>query len=132
MKNYLGLNKKWIGNLILFPGRWSGDACLTQWGGVEHVFAENLCVTDNHYPQALDSSVEGDKCTFNYTDPASAPFLPLLHDNVYSTPDGVFSTGCDVQYDLAALQALGQELGSTVVKGYTVADLVARAEALIV
>jgi hypothetical protein len=132
MKNYLGQNKKWIGNLILFPGRWSGDACLTQWGGVEHVFAENLCVTDNHYPQALDSSVEGDTCTFNYSDPSSAPRLPLLHDNVYSTPDGAFSTGCDTQYDLAALQALGQEVGSTVVKGYSIADLIARAEALIV
>jgi hypothetical protein len=51
---------------------------------------------------------------------------------VYSTPDGAFSTGCDTQYDLAALQALGQEVGSTVVKGYSIADLIARAEALIV
>lgn len=30
-------------------------------------------------------------------------------------------------YDLAALQKLGQELGSTVVKGYVVGDVVAQA-----
>ena len=131
MKNYLGLNKKWVGNMILFPDRWSGDACLTQWGGVDHVYSENYCVTSSHFPMALDSSVEGDTCSMNYTDPVSAPFLPTLHDNVYSTPDGAFSTGCDVQLDLAQLQALGQELGSSVVQGYAVADILDRAKALL-
>ena len=132
MKNYLGLNKKWVGNLILFPGRWSGDACLTAWGGEEHVYSENFCVTNNGFPMALDSSVEGDTCTMNYSDPTSAPWLPLLHGNTYSTPDGSFSTGCDTQYTLAQLQAQGQELGSTAVKGYTISDLLARAAALVV
>ena len=115
----------------MFPERWSGDACLTQWGGVEHVYSGNTCVRSDHFPLALDSSVEGDKCTFNYSDPASAPFLATLHDNTYSTPDGLFSTGCDTQYSLAQLQAMGQELGSVAVKGYTIADIVARAAALI-
>lgn len=115
----------------MFPERWSGDACLTQWGGVDHVYSGNTCVRSDHFPLALDSSVEGDKCTFNYSDPASAPFLATLHDNTYSTPDGLFSTGCDTQYSLAQLQALGQEIGSVAVKGYTIADIVARAAALI-
>ena len=132
MKNYLGLNKKWVGNLIVFPERWSGDACLTQWGGVEHVYSGNTCVRSDHFPLALDSSVEGDQCLFNYSDPVSSPFLPLLHDNVYSTPDGDYSTGCGTMYSLAQLQALGQELGSVAVKGYAVADIVARAAALLV
>ena len=162
MKNYLGLNKKWVKNLIVHPGRWSGDACLTAWGGQEHVYSENTCITNNGFPQAFDSSVEGDKCTFNYSDVTSAPFLPSTHGNVYSTPDGTFATGkstpnqtpghpradtspstrarmrpahprtyprtgCDTMYDLAALQKLGQELGSTVVKGYDVGDVVAQA-----
>jgi hypothetical protein len=89
-------------------------------------------VANTNFPMALDSSVEGNTCTMNYTDPATAPWLPTLHSNVYSTPDGVFSTGCDTMYDLAQLQAQGQEIGSTVVKGYTISDLVARAAALLV
>lgn len=97
MKNYLGLNKKWVKNLIVHPGRWSGDACLTAWGGQEHVYSENTCITNNGFPQAFDSSVEGDKCTFNYSDVTSAPFLPSTHGNVYSTPDGTFATGKSTQ-----------------------------------
>ena len=68
----------------------------------------------------------------NYTDAATAPFLPTTHGNVYATPDGSFQTGCDAPlYTLGSLQALGQELGSVAVKGYDAAALLAHAAALL-
>lgn len=130
-KNYLGQNKRWLGNLVVFPDRWSGDACLTAWGGEEHVYENNTCVTTNGFPQAFDADVEGNNCVFNYSDAVTAPFLPATRNNVYATPDGSFQTGCQTLYTLAELQALGQEAGSIVVKGYDAAALLAQAAALL-
>ena len=115
----------------MHPQRWSGDACLTAWGGLDHLYAYNTCLTQNGFPQAFDSSLGGDTCVMNYTDPITAPYLPQTHDNIYSTPDGSFATGCDTMYNLAQLQAVGAELGSKVVKGYAVADIMAQAAALL-
>lgn len=130
-KNYLGQNKKWVGNLLVFPDRWAGDPCLNQWGGQEHVYSDNECITQSSSPQFATSSVVGDECIFDYGNASVAAYLPYTHGNVYHTPDGTFSQGCDKTYSLAELQALGQELGSTVVKGYDVAAVNAAARALL-
>jgi len=122
----------WDSNLIIFPGRWSGDPCLCAWGGQKHVFTNNSCVVSSDFPLSLDSSVEGDVCEMNYTDAAQAPFLPFLARNKYYTQSGAYQNGCQAPfYDLPALQALGQELGSTAVKGYEAAQVLASARALL-
>ena len=74
----------------------------------------------------------GDKCIVNYTDPTSAKFLPFVHGNTYHTQTGAFFTGCQAPlYTLESLQAVGQELGSTAVKGYNVADVIGLATELL-
>ena len=130
-KNYLGQNKKWVNNLFVFPDRWAGDPCLNEWGGEEHVYSGNECVVASDSPMFMTSSVVGDQCIFNYSDPASAPFLTTTHDNIYHTATGAFAQGCDVTYNLTGLQAVGQELRSVVVAGYVAADVVARARAML-
>jgi hypothetical protein len=118
----------WDSNLVIFPDRWSGDPCLCAWGGEGHVYSNNTCITMNDSPQGFDSSVSGNTCSVNYTDPSAAPFLPTAHLNTYHTPDGTFFEGCAAPYyTLASLQAVGQELGSAVIKGYDTDALVAQA-----
>lgn len=132
-KNYLGQDKVWDSNLIVFPGRWSGDPCLCAWGGRNHVYSNNTCVAaDTDFPLSLDSSVEGNTCAVNYSDAVAAPFLPLLTANTYHTASGAYNNGCQAPYyNLSSLQALGQELGSVVVKGYTVDGVLAAARTLL-
>ena len=43
-KNYLGHDKRWADNLIIFPDHWAGDPCVQIWGGPEHYFVGNECV----------------------------------------------------------------------------------------
>ena len=31
-KNYLGHDKRWAKNLIIFPDHWAGDPCVQIWG----------------------------------------------------------------------------------------------------
>ena len=122
----------WDSNLILLPGRWSGDPCLCAWGGQHHVFTNNTCVvTGTDAPLSLDSDVGGSTCVLNYSDPRSAAFLPALARNTYHTATGAFSVGCDVAYSLAQLQALGVEVGSVAVAGYDAGDVVRHARALL-
>ena len=130
-KNYLGQNKKWVNNLITYPDRFSGDACLTQWGGEEHTYANNTCITKNNQPQYSTSSVMGDQCIFNYSDATTSAFLPLTHNNIYMTPDGTFSQGCDTLYDLTQLQSIGAEIDSTVQRGYIISDIINQAQTLL-
>lgn len=111
--------------------RWSGDPCLCAWGGQNHVYSNNTCVSGTDDPVFFDASVEGNQCIFNYSDADTALFLPKTHSNTYLTPNGVFQTGCDIMYDLTELQELGQELGSIVRKGYIVEDIIAQARALL-
>ena len=80
-KNYLGHDKVWDSNLIVFPDRWSGDPCLCAWGGRGHVYSNNTCVVSSDYPQSFDASVGGDTCVVNYTDPVGAPYLPTTRLN---------------------------------------------------
>jgi len=131
-KNYLGQDKVWDSNLIVMPGRWSGDPCLCQWGGLGHVFSNNTCVTDTDFPLALDASVEGDTCIVDYANATTAPLLATLRANTYHTATGGYENGCAAPYyTLPALQALGQELGSIAIKGYTVDGVVASARTLL-
>lgn len=131
-KNYLGNDKVWDSNLFIFPDRWAGDDCLTAWGGQNHVYSNNTCITSSDYPQGFDSDVEGDKCIVNYTDPVSSKFLPSVHGNTYHTQTGAFFTGCQAPYyTLESLQAVGQEIGSQAVKGYDIASVVNLAKELL-
>ena len=131
-KNYLGSDKVWDSNLIVMPGRWSGDPCLCQWGGAGHVYSNNTCVTDNDFPLALDASIEGNVCSVDYSNATTAPLLATLRGNTYHTQSGAYNNGCEAPYyTLAALQALGQELGSVAIKGYSVASVAASARNLL-
>ena len=130
-KNYLGTDKAWDSNLIVFPGRWSGDACLTCWSGGGHVYTNNTCITQDDSPNYYDSSPAGASCMANYSDPTQVPLLPYFARNTYSTPSGSFQGGCSGEYALADLQALGQELGSAVSKGYDAEAILAHARELL-
>jgi hypothetical protein len=46
-----------------------------------HRYTNNTCVVQSDYPLSLDSSVEGNTCAANYSDPAGSPFLPTLARN---------------------------------------------------
>ena len=43
-QNYLGHDKHWADNLIIFPDHWAGDPCVQIWGGPEHHFVGNECI----------------------------------------------------------------------------------------
>ncbi len=131
-KNYLGTDKVWDSNLIVFPGRWSGDSCLTCWSGGGHVFTNNTCYTpQSDAPTYYDSSPDGSHCVANYSDPAQRALLPFFARNTYGTYSGVLQGGCSGELSLADLQALGQELGTTVTKGYSATTIVAQARAML-
>ena len=117
--------------MIILPGRWSGDPCICVWGGQHHVYTNNTCIVSDDSPLAIDSDVEGSKCIANYSDANSAAYLPALARNTYHTSSGGYEVGCDAPYSLAQLQALGQELGSIAIKGYTVSDVTQRAALLL-
>ena len=127
-KNYLGDTKVWDGNLFVAPNRWSGDPCLNAWRGANHVFTNNTCLMPTSgSPNYFDSTPSGASCAANYSDPAERPFLPTFANNKYITYKGQFTEGCSGELSLGALNALGQELGSTVTASYTVEGVVAQA-----
>ncbi len=131
-KNYLGNDKVWDGNLIIFPGRWSGDGCLTCWSGGGHVFTNNTCYTPgSDSPNYFDSSPAGETCWANYSNATQAALLPFFARNFYGTETGELRTGCDGSLSLQDLQQLGQEVGSVVAKGYSAAAILQQAEALL-
>ncbi len=122
----------WDSNVIVFPGRWSGDPCLTCWSGGGHVFTNNTCYTpQSDSPNYFDSSPAGASCIANYSDPAQRPLLPFFANNTYGTYSGGFSAGCQGELSLAGMQALGQEVGSVVHKGYSAEVVLAQARALL-
>jgi len=127
-KNYLGNDKVWDSNLIVFPGRWSHDPCLTAWRGANEVYSNNTCITpDTDQPVYFDASLSGSTCIFNYSDPDIAKYLPHTHSNTYHTPTGLFFSGCNSNITLADLQKVGEEIGSKSVKGYVLEDLLVHA-----
>ncbi len=131
-KNYLGDTKVWDSNLIVVPERWAGDPCICAWRGTAHVFTNNTCITPTSGgPNYFDSSASGDKCIANYTSADSAPFLPVFARNSYVTYKGQFAEGCAGELTLAAMNAVGQELGTRVGANYKVKDVAAMATALL-
>jgi len=131
-KNYLGSDKVWDSNLIVFPNRWSGDSCLTAWRGTGHVFTNNTCwIPSSDSPNYFDASPAGSSCVANYSDPSIAPFLPFFARNTYGTYSGEMRLGCDGNWSLGDMQAVGQELGTQLVKGYDSAAILSLARSLL-
>lgn len=131
-KNYLGDTKVWQSNLIVVPERWAGDPCICAWRGTGHAFTNNTCITPTSgSPAYFDSSASGDRCVANFSAPDSAPFLPTFAGNLYVTKGAQFAEGCAGELSLAAMNAVGQELGTRVEGSYSVEGVAAMAAALL-
>jgi len=115
-KNFLGNDKRWVGNLILYPnGRAVGSGngpCVMAWGGANEVYENNTCVTRSAGGPGVDPypwGAEGGGCS--YENATLLPILLGLRANTYLSPEAGFSPVCGES--LKGLQAIGQELGST-------------------
>ena len=69
-KNFLGNDKRWVGNLILYPnGRAVGSGngpCVMAWGGANEVYENNTCVTRSAGGPGVDPypwGAEGGGCS---------------------------------------------------------------------
>ena len=144
-KNYLGHDKHWADNLIIFPDHWAGDPCVQIWGGPEHHFIGNECVvgmgmgagddsppgtTSLPDPIGLDSGSTGG-CKVDWNNASLKDQIGHVHSNTYWTQDGEWSFGCgnatsgDHRFTMEDLHAAGEAEGSTVKQagGLTVAML---------
>jgi hypothetical protein len=144
-KNYLGHDKHWADNLIIFPDRWAGDPCVQIWGGPEHYFVGNECVVGLGHgdgcmpgcagqalpdPIGLDSGSTGG-CKVDWANASLAPQIGHVHSNKYWTQDGKWSFGCgnatspNHRFTIPELQEAGEAVGSVVrhASGLTVAIL---------
>jgi hypothetical protein len=140
-KNYLGHDKRWVSNLILFPDRWSGNPCAQLWGGESHYFVGNECIVGNatNDPLGLDGTREGSACLIDFSNVSNMDLLGHTHANAYYTQDGRWSFGCASKTDpnhrwtLPEMVAGGRAINSTVHKAsvLTVASLEAKARALL-
>jgi len=131
-KNFLGNDKVWIHNLVLYPnGRTPGSGngpCVMAWGGAHEVYENNTCVTRGAAGPGVDPypwGVEGSGC--DYANETMRPVLLHLSRNRYLSPKASYGSVCG--RDLADLQALGEEVGSSVGSEPTVSammDMAAR------
>ncbi len=116
-KNFLGNDKVWRANLILYPdGRTVGSGngpCVMAWGGANEVYENNTCVTRADGSPGVDPypwGPEGGGCS--YSNESLRPILlHLKGTNRYLSPTAGYNPVCG--QSLAGLQAIGQELGST-------------------
>ena len=121
-KNYLGHDKIWTKNLIVYPGRWSGDPCAMLWAGNNHHFVENICIVDpKSTPIALDGTNQGFECGINWDDPTSLKLVGMSSNNSYFVDDVKSwgfscgnSTAPDHFFTMAEMKAHGWELNSSV------------------
>ena len=122
-KNYLGHDKIWISNLLIYPGRWSGEPCAQIWGGKNHYFAENTClIAPGDPPIGLDGSTKGFACKIDWKDPENnLQFVGKTANNsYYLDKNDVWGFGCgngtspNHRFVMEELQKHGWELGSTV------------------
>ena len=122
-KNYLGHDKIWISNLLVYPGRWSGEPCAQIWGGKNHYFVENTClIAPGDPPIGLDGSTKGFACKIDWKDPKNnLQFVGKTATNSYYLDrNDVWGFGCgnrtspDHWFAMEELQKHGWELGSTV------------------
>ena len=116
-KNYLGNDKRWLDNLILFPERWSGDPCAQLWGGENHFFENNTCVTNTSWPLGLDGTAKGFKCRIDWTDKDNEMRVARTEQNTYYMT-GTWSLSCGNAtsdqhvFSLAEMQAHGRCIGT--------------------
>ena len=94
-KNYLGHDKRWVANLIIFPDRWAGDPCVMIWGGEQHFFVGNECIMGNGSgsgnnspeplafpdPVGLDGTREGAHCKIDFSDAANEVLVGDIKNN---------------------------------------------------
>ena len=123
-KNYLGHDKRWISNLLAFPGRWSGDPCAQIWGGKNHLFASNTCIVAPGNPSiGLDGSMKGFECKIDWNDPHNnnLEFVGQTASNVYYMDEAAewgFGCGNDTSpnhfFTMKEMQTHGWEIGSVV------------------
>ena len=124
-KNYLGNDKRWLRNLIIFPERWSGDPCAQLWGGEMHFFVNNTCVTNSSEPLGLDGTSKGFKCRIDWQDGDNLKRVAYAASNTYfmSGPWSLYcgnATSDSHLFTLAEMQEHGRSLGTSV---RAVADL---------
>jgi hypothetical protein len=103
VKNYLGNDKRWVSNLILFPDKWSGNPCAQLWGhvwgGESHYYAHNECILGGMkgaYPEpvGLDGTREGAGCKVDFKSESNMKLLGKLSHNTYWTQDGKWGFTC--------------------------------------
>ena len=133
-KNYLGNDKRWLRNLIIFPERWSGDPCAQLWGGESHYFVDNTCITNSSQPIGLDGTIKGFQCKILWNDPENLKRVAHTERNVYFM-NGQWSLSCGNAtsnthtFTLPEMQAHGRCLETSV---KNVAGLTAKALAAMV
>lgn len=145
-KNYLGHDKRWVGNLLLFPDMWSGNPCAQLWGGESHYYVGNECIVGGggekgSYPDpvGLDGTREGAVCRVDLKNASNAKLVGHMSDNTYWTQDGEWGFDCgnatadNHRFTLEEMQAGGRSVGSKVEKAssITAAILAAKARALL-
>ena len=111
------LAQVWRDNLVLYPdGRTAGSGngpCIMAWGGANEVFENNTCVTRGSGGPGVDPyhyGAEGSAC--DYANATSSRILLQLARNRYLSAAANYTPTCG--RSLAALQALGVEVGSEV------------------
>jgi len=116
-KNFLGNDKVWRDNLILYPnGRTKGSGngpCIMAWGGANELFENNTCVTRDTAGPGVDPypyGAEGGGC--DYANATMRPILLRLARNRYLSPAAAFASTCGRTLD--GLKAIGEEVGSSV------------------
>ena len=56
MKNFLGVDKTWSANLIVYPDRMWGDPCAMLWGGSRNIFANNTCLLGRSSSEVINKT----------------------------------------------------------------------------
>jgi len=127
-KNYLGYDKIWVENFIVFPDRWGGDPCAQIWGGQHHVFENNTCiigfnrtrVKSPHEPIGLDGTMKGFDCVVDLHNKTMLPYIGMTAQNRYFTLDGDWffycgnATAKNHRFTLPEMQRGGWALGTSV------------------
>ena len=97
MKNFLGVDKTWSANLIVYPDRMWGDPCAMLWGGARNAFVNNTCVlgrpTLPSLPDAsqaigLDGGTGMDPCKLDFANATLRATTAFLASNAYYTQGG--------------------------------------------
>lgn len=114
-KNFLGNDKRWHGNLIVYPNTDDHGSCLTHWAGSMSYYGNNTCFSNSDWPIAMWQTTMG-ACEYDWRKADARSFLPMMDTNSYYTGSGRYWMGCNASYafTLAQLNDLGIESGSTV------------------